>query len=161
MNCPIQHPETTEILLDFCAGKLPADTAAQLQRHIDACADCREFSQRQSQVWSDLDAWEAGPVSASFDSRLYARIAEVEQRPSWKQRLAGRASWRPVMVAGLATAAVVIALVVPSPHRDSVAPPLTPVENSRADSIEPEQVEKTLEDLDMLNQLSSSTTQDL
>ncbi|HYP06147.1 MAG TPA: zf-HC2 domain-containing protein [Bryobacteraceae bacterium] len=162
MNCPLQTTESTEILIEFCAGTLPAGTAAELRRHIDVCPDCRAFTSAQQEVWRAMDDWEAKPVSASFDRRLYDRIAEEEKPRSWKQWLAGYAGWRPAMAAGVATAGVALMLFVGMPDETSspVAAPVG-VENSRVDSIEPEQVERTLEDLEMLNQLAASSTQDL
>jgi hypothetical protein len=59
----------------------------------------------------------------------------------------------------------VIAVVVNSPGDRQV--PNTPpaaaaqVESSRAESVEPEQMERALEDLEMLDQLSSSSVRDL
>jgi anti-sigma factor RsiW len=39
MNC---H-DATNFLMDYVAGDLPADVAATFDRHLSACANCREF----------------------------------------------------------------------------------------------------------------------
>jgi hypothetical protein len=165
MNCPIRNTETTELLLDYCAGKLPLGTTAELERHIESCVDCQAFTQAQQQVWTALDDWDMGPISGDFDRRLYARIAE-DQKPSWWQWIAGKLDWRPALSIGAACAAVAVLLFInapgnaPAPVRPT-APPPAYLENTRVDSIEPEQLERALDDLEMLKQLSSAGTQSL
>src|SRR4051794_11236202 len=74
MNCPLETPETAELLLDYCARKLNPESTAIVERHIAICPACRDFAEGQRAVWSALDSWEAPPVSAGFDRRLYERI---------------------------------------------------------------------------------------
>ena len=80
MNCPLETRENAQLLLDYCTRKLEPESVAALERHIAICGACREFASGQRAVWQALDAWEAAPVSADFDSRLYRRI---ETEVSW------------------------------------------------------------------------------
>src|SRR2546429_35515 len=74
MICPLEDRENAQQLLDYCTRNLDAQAAAILERHIAICPACREFADNQRAVWQALDAWEAAPVSADFDRRLYERI---------------------------------------------------------------------------------------
>src|SRR5690349_3128736 len=107
MNCPLENTDTAGILLDYCSRKLDAERTLILERHIELCPACREFAENQRAVWSALDSWEAAPVSADFDRRLYARIAEPA---GWRDRLASML--RPVMVYRGVPAMAALCLIV-------------------------------------------------
>lgn len=144
MQCPIQTTDNADILLQYCARKLSVETTAAFERHMQNCEACSKFASSQRFVWSALDTWEAMPPSEDFDRKLYARIEESEQSAWWKQF-----SWRPAFAAACVT--VVAAVLLYSP---GTAPVVLLQENSRIETLEPEQVERTLEDLEMLKQLS-------
>jgi anti-sigma factor RsiW len=147
MNCPIHN---SEVLLEYCAGKLLPDAAAEFERHMSVCPECGSIARSQHHVWLALDTWEMEPVSQGFDRKLHMRIEEFEGR-SWWRRLAGAGvAWRPALSLGAACAAIVVALVIYTPAN---RPPDTKVE------VEPEQVERALDDLEMLKQLSSTGSQ--
>ena len=55
----------------------------QVQAHIASCPSCREFRDGQRALWEALDQWEARPISADFDRRLYRKIEEQEQLGWW------------------------------------------------------------------------------
>lgn len=129
-------------VLDYCAQKLSSNAAAEFERHMSVCADCRSKVESQQQVWQALDAWDAPTVSADFDRKLRARIAESESKPWWSR------GWRPAWSFVAASAAIAVALVVYTPDTTKI-------------DVEPEQVESALEDLEMLKQLSASGNQDL
>jgi anti-sigma factor RsiW len=151
MQCPVRNAEHAEILLDYCAGKLAPESLASFESHLEKCGECKEFCSRQVSAWTALDAWEAEPVSEKFDSALYARIEAFENRSWWK-----RLAWRPALSLGAAGAAMAVALLVQAPvHQPKVAVPSVH-ETTRVETVEPEQLERTLEDLEMLKQLSSS-----
>ena len=156
MHCPIQNGENAEVLLDYCARKLSPTAAAELEGHMEACPDCRSFSLAQRHVWSALDVWESQPVSQDFDRRLYARIDQFENR-SWWQRWTGDCfAWRPALSLGAAACgALAVALVVHNPVSQPVVEPQ--FQGTKIETVEPEQVERALEDLEMLKQLSPST----
>jgi hypothetical protein len=156
MQCPVRHAEHAEILLDYCAGKLSQDSLTAFESHRENCAECKEFCAKQQAAWTALDVWEPEPVSEKFDSALYARIAAFENR-SWWQRWA----WRPALSLGAACAAMAVALFVQTPiHPPKAAAPAVR-ETTRVETLEPDQLERTLEDLEMLKQLSPSNTQTL
>ena len=149
MRCLIETQATSEVLLAYCARRLDPGTAAVLEAHLTSCPACREFARGQRTVWEALDAWEAMPVPPGFDRSLYRRIEE-EARVPWWQR-----AWRPVGPAlvhrGLPVAAAACLLVVAgalleTPRR--AAPPESTA--VRVESVQPDQVERTLEDMELL-----------
>ncbi len=142
MECPAKTREGTEVLMDHCAGRLEAEVAAAVERHIQQCGVCREFCRAQARVWSALDAWEAEPVSESFDARLLDRIEEDDRRSLWKW------IWRPALPVAAAAMVVVAVLLLRAPNGTN-----TPVEGKNVDVVDVDQVERTLDDLDMLKQL--------
>ena len=133
-------------VLDYCAQKLSSNAAAEFERHMSVCADCRSKVESQQQVWQALDAWEAPTVSAAFDRKLRERIAESESKPSWSN--GWKRAWQPAWSLAAASAAIAVAFVVYTPDTAKI-------------DVEPEQVESALEDLEMLKQLSASGNQDL
>ncbi len=142
MECPAKARESSQVLIDYCAGTLDAAAVAEVERHVEQCAACREFCRTQAMVWSALDDWKPEPVSASFDARLGARLDQADRGGWWAS------VWRPAVP--LAAAAVVIAAVlllrVPEGANSTVAV-------KKADTVDIDQVEKTLDDIDMLKQL--------
>jgi len=147
MTCPIETRENAELLLDYCARKLDAETTRLLERHMQGCPACREFRAGQKLLWDALDAWEAMPVSGDFNRRLYRRIEE-ESRAGWRQRLMAWASWRPALpVAAAACLVLAGSFILRNP---AVVPDVSP----EAVVTEVEQVERTLDDLEMLRQLN-------
>jgi hypothetical protein len=154
MRCPVQDG-SPEILLDYCARRLPTDSAAILVQHMTRCEDCRRVAEAQERVWTALDEWRALPVSDDFDDRLYARISEEERRTFWARVLGERLTWRPALsVAGVcATLALAVFLNMPdSSHLPVAEPP-------RMEALETEQIERAVEDMDMLRQFSTPAQQ--
>jgi len=158
MDCPLKTREGAGQLLDFCSGESPAG-AGPLAQHIAHCAECREFASRQQSVWEAMDAWQAPPVSADFDHRLYSRL---EAQASWWERLMlsirrmswGHTSWGGA-IPGTAFAGVVLATGVLLLRPD--APPIpsrATIEPAKVESIRPEQVQYTLDTMDVLNEFS-------
>jgi anti-sigma-K factor RskA len=150
MNCPIENTDTVDLVLDYCAGKLPELKAEAFERHMQVCTECRDFVRAQHEVLTAMEDWQEEPVSADFDRRLYERIAEADRRRSWRQWLADKAAWRPALSIGAACAALAVVLFVQAPDSPKVDPP--PVATVE---IEPELVESALDDLEMLRQLSA------
>ena len=37
MHCPMQNGENAEVLLDYCARKLPPTVASEVDRHVQSC----------------------------------------------------------------------------------------------------------------------------
>jgi|SRR5581483_4267093 len=156
MNCPIERHENPELLLAYCTGKLDSETRLALERHMAVCPACREFQTGQQAVWEALDAWEAMPVSTDFNRRLYRRIEEEAAHASWWSRLARpfRAMFeaplmsRSVPLAAAACLLVLAGVILEQPNN------FTNSEESAAtiETIQPDQVERTLDDMEMLRQ---------
>jgi anti-sigma factor RsiW len=142
MRCPMKSREQAELLLSYSSGSLAAEEAAAVSRHLETCVECRQVVEGQRRVWSALEEWEAPAVSAEFDRRLYAKIEMAERKAWWRSP-----AWlRPAVSVGLATVVAVVLLV----RGPSVR---TAPTKARAESVDIEQVEQTLEDMEMLKQL--------
>lgn len=156
MRCPVET-DSAEILLDYCARSLDADTTAILEAHMEQCESCRKFREAQRLVWDALDSWEAAPISQEFDRRLYARIAEEGPGAGWQQWLRPLRIFaaRPAIPAMAAACLLVVGGLlleypkgVPAPARDN------------AQVREVEQIESTLDDLQMLKDISALDRQE-
>jgi hypothetical protein len=148
MNCPLETRDNAQLLLDYCTRKLEPESVAILERHMALCSACREFAGRQRAVWDALDSWEAAPVSPDFDSRLYRRI---EDRVPWWEIL--RRPFRPaVLWRGVPATAMGCLLVIAGVmlQRSAVSPPPVPNDTAQVESVQPEQVERTLDAMEML-----------
>lgn len=154
MNCPTKGNEDAEILLDYCAQTLsPQQQTAEFEIHLEQCADCSRLVEAQKEVWGALEAWTPAPVSINFDARLYARIAEEQAAPAWQLWLrrifhppVPYPLWKPAvpLVAACAVLAAGLAVRMPDATDAQQQHPL------RADKVDIEQVEQTLEDFDIL-----------
>jgi anti-sigma factor RsiW len=152
MKCPIETPENAELLLAYCARKLDAESTAIIERHMEICPACREFSSGQRAVWEALDAWEAAPVTPDFDRRLYQRI---DREVSWWNLLVR--PFRPALlrqgVPILAAASLVVMAGVILQHPAS-APPAAQPQSAQVEAIQPDQVDHALEAMHMLGEFS-------
>src|SRR5579885_207099 len=72
MGCMKQSQEGARVLIEYCAGALDPVQAAEVERHLESCTDCRELAEKRMELWEALDGWKAPQVSADFDARLYA-----------------------------------------------------------------------------------------
>jgi anti-sigma factor RsiW len=151
MNCPIQSGNP-EMLVAHAAGALDLETAGALEQHLAGCAACRSVAADQAAVWKALDAWEAPPVSPDFDRRLYRRIDEGV-RLSWWERLTR--PFRPMPLRQTlpltATAGLLLMAGLLLQHPGPIAP-VAP----RAEIVRANQVESTLDDLDLLRQFGTA-----
>jgi hypothetical protein len=157
MTCPIKTQENADLLLAYCARRLDAVSAAALERHIEICSECARFRDEQEMIWKALDAWEAAPVSPGFDSRLYARIEQANAAP-WYERFAAWARpalWRPAFPLAAACTVIVAGFLLDQPHGTRVAPANTGT--IQVTVSEAEQVERTLDDIQMLHQLEMAS----
>lgn len=153
MVCPILNSENPELLLDYCARRLDAHTSAELSRHMAQCPECRQFAEAQESVWKALDAWDAQPVSDTFDQRLYARISAEERRGFWSRLLGDRVHWKPAVSFAAACATVALAILINVPGSSPVPAPQT--DTPFVQALEPEQIDRSIEDFEMLRQFSS------
>lgn len=165
MNCPLQKTEGADLILDYCSNRLEPDQVIAFERHFQNCEECARVVEAQMAVWKALDSYEAMPVSDDFDEKLWKRIEESESRPWWRRIVDGPTlgwssvfAWKPAMVTVSACAAVFAVMVVttPSSSTDSGGKP-SPVVVEKAMSERPavdlDQIEGTIEDMDMLKQM--------
>jgi len=153
MKCPIETRESAELLLAYCTRKLDAESTAILERHVEICPACREFSSGQRAVWEALDAWEAAPVTLDFDRRLYRRI---DREVSWWHLPMRRL--RPALVRqGLPIAAAACLLVMAGVllERPASAPPAAQPQSAQVEALQPDQVEPALDAMHMLGEFSN------
>ncbi|HEY1336814.1 MAG TPA: zf-HC2 domain-containing protein [Bryobacteraceae bacterium] len=155
MKCPIQMRESAQLLLNYAACRLDAAPAAELERHMEICPACREYAAGQRAVWQALDDWEATPVTADFDRRLYARI---EKEVSWWDLLLR--PFRPIFARQampVAAAAGVVLMAVVMMRPPAAPPHSAPAPTAHtAQFVEPaqaEQVERALDDVEMLSDI--------
>lgn len=149
MRCPIESQENSEALLAYCAGTLDPETRAALEQHLEACPACRRWRGGQQAVWEALDGWEAMPVPLDFDRRLYRRI-DAEAHSPWWRRLALPLS--PVR-RGLPIMAAACLLVVAGAILEGPRAPAS-LGVDRAGAVAVDQVERTLEDMELLQSLN-------
>jgi anti-sigma factor RsiW len=162
MSCCIENRE--ERLMDYVSGALEAEDAALFEKHLETCADCGAFVKGQKAVWETLEVFEPAPVSADFDRRLYERIAQAP----WWERLAAYvgAPFRapaflrqglPIMAAAALVAAAVLVWERPAPQPAAQPPALS----AEADpTVQPDQVQRALDDMEMLREFNHLVTSD-
>jgi anti-sigma factor RsiW len=148
MICPSRRGDTT-LLLDYAMGRLAPAEYAAVAGHANGCDDCAAALVEYSSVSDALDAWEAPPLSAHFNPRLWERIERAASAP-WYGRSAEsvRFQWLKPAVS-LAAAALVIAAGFLLDHRSSVSGAAA---TSRVSATEADQAERTLDDLQLLRQ---------
>ena len=152
MNCPLGTRENAQLLLDYCTRQLEPESAFVLERHIAICSACRDFANGQRAVWQALDTWDAAPVSPDFDRRLYRRI---EARVSWWDLLR-RPFTMVTLRRGLSAAAMTCLLLVAGIllERPSTSPAPVTTGVVQVDTVQPEQVERALDAMEVLDQFS-------
>ncbi|HUO30579.1 MAG TPA: zf-HC2 domain-containing protein [Bryobacteraceae bacterium] len=151
MNCPMES-HNPEMLVAYAAGQLNQEALAAFEKHLSGCPACSATAADQMAVWQALDVWEAPSVPSDFDRRLYGRI-DAEQRLTWWERLAR--PFHPLMLRRIlpltATAALLLMAGLILERPAAVAPATKGAESVRA-----EQVERTLDDLELLGQFSAA-----
>jgi len=146
-RCPLENGTAAELILAYSARTLDAERHAAFEGHMISCAGCRELAAAQQAVWSALDSWTPEPISSNFDEKLYRRIL-LEEQSRWWQRLF-RADWslRPAMPVAAACGVLIAAFLLRSPE------PIPAPRSSSQPKLRIEQVERALDDIDMLKQL--------
>jgi anti-sigma factor RsiW len=144
MTCPLQTEET-DLLLDYSAGRLDSARAAALARHMEACQACAQFLTEQTAVWKALDEWEPAPVSMDFNRRLWQRIDAAAAVP-WYKNLG--AIWKPAIPLTAAIAVIAAGFLLDHPGARPTHVPSVTVQEAN-------QVEQTLDDIQLLDQLDA------
>ena len=160
MRCLMQlkdgYLEGAQISIDYCARTLDPARRAEVEQHVNSCADCRALVEKQTELWETLGQWREPAVSSNFDARLYAKIAREDAEPSWK-KWARRlfepptpvAFWKPLASLAAAAAVLTVALTLHTFEPHSTTPQI------HADQVDMEQVAKALDDLDILTPANS------
>lgn len=158
MDCLHSQKGGAEILLDYCAGALGAERAAEIEKHLRDCPACMRAVKAQREVWETLGQWHAPEVSGDFDARLYARIGGETSAPAWSRWLrrltrpvVPYAIWKPAALA-VACAVLVAGFLVHAPHQTSYTsvPASQAAAQTDGDHVDIEQVANALEELDLL-----------
>jgi anti-sigma factor RsiW len=153
MKCPLSREDTADVLLDYSAGRLDKARASLLARHMETCDACAAFGLEQGALWSALDEWEPEPVSMDFNRRMWQKIDLLDASP-WYRRLVDSlrlGTWKPGLA--LAAAVVLVATAFVMDHSGTVA------QTHDVSITEVDQVEKTLDDVQLLKQFDSTVTE--
>jgi anti-sigma factor RsiW len=149
MECPRQN---TEAILAYTAGTLEPAAQIDLERHLLTCERCRTIAAQQKELWHALEVWKPEPVSVDFDEKLRVRITEDAQTTWWQRLVRYQWSWtlRPAIPVAAASAAILVGFLI--------RPSLTPADKVDASyrggvKVSIEQVERALDDMDMLKQM--------
>ncbi len=154
MKCPLLSDQTADVLLDYSAGRLEPSRVVSFETHMESCDRCMTFRMQQADLWKALDTWEPEPVSMNFNRTLWQKIDQVAASP-WYIKLADSmrfGAWKPAFP--LAAAALVIAAGFVFDH------PAGPTRNQVATiSVvsEADQVENTLEEVQLLRQFDAAS----
>lgn len=148
MQCPMKTGQSSELALEYMGGRLEAEAARALERHYEECPACREYFAAGRAVQQALDDWRPPAISPDFDRRLEERIKAEEARGGWWRSLLAPfapGAWKPAAaLAGLAVILLAAALLkAPAPLGRETA-------RGAPESVDVEQVEQVVEDLDML-----------
>lgn len=155
-KCPLKESERVDLLLS------PTDSSARA--HFVSCPSCAQSSAQQFGLWLALDAWKVPEVSTSFNRALYAKIEAAMASP-WYERWA--VAIRQTFAQPSFAVAAVALFVVGGFVLDHPGGLVSPLWSAQAKSIhtgavqvsstEAEQVERTLEDLEMLHQFDAGS----
>jgi len=151
MKCPLETRDR-EILLAYSSHKLDAGEILSLDSHLENCAGCRDFVRAQRAICDALEAWEAPPVSADFDRRLSRRM---DHQVSWLDRM-----MQPFQAFGfrqlvpIAASAGVVLMAGLLLERTAVTPQAPQHDTAQMETLQPEQLELALDEMEALSQLS-------
>jgi anti-sigma factor RsiW len=168
IECPLKSESSIgenslDLLLDYSAGKLDGEPnkarRIALEDHMAECSDCAAFRVGQAEVWQALDVWEPEPVSMDFNRRLWQKIDSAAAAP-WYRKLADSlrmGAWKPALP--LTAAVFLVAAGFMMDHRNVLPNSATPsVAMTDGVSVsEADQVEKTLDDIQLLRQLDAGS----
>jgi anti-sigma factor RsiW len=164
MSCSIENRE--ERLLDYVSGSLETQQAALFEKHLQTCGECSEFVAGQKAAWEALDLFEPEAVSPTFDRRLYERIAKTSLWDRWAAYVtvpfrapAFLRQGLPLMAAAaLLTAAVIVwerPTTAPAPR-----PAALSAEAQSDQTLQPDQVQRALDDMEMLREFNHPVVAD-
>jgi len=158
MTCPLLSEESIDVLLDYAAGRLDQARSTLLERHTASCESCAAFLGGQTSLWQTLDEWEPATVSMDFNRRLWRRIDGLRTQP-WYRRFSASVrlgGWKPAIPLAAAVLVVAAGFIMDHQNTAPVSPPAG--KSGGVSVIEVDQVEKTLDDIQLLKQLDTSGT---
>jgi anti-sigma factor RsiW len=143
MTCFTEN--NADLLIAYFEHTLPADERAAVEAHAAKCADCGGLLAAHA-LMSEAPA---PVVSTDFDARLYARIREDQAKP-WYVGMWHFSHWKfAIPVAAVAAMlAVGVFLSQPQPAIDT---------QTKAESIDVQQLEQALDDLELLTPLAEAS----
>ena len=161
IKCPVQTGAMDLLLTEFyvegaaatrARQELDAETQAALSAHVETCAACTAFRSEQKAVWEALDLWEPAPVNLGFNRELWQKIDAAAALP-WYRNLGDslRAYWKPMIPLAAAVLAIAGGFLLDHPGAKNATPDFS--------IVEADQVEQTLDDIQLLRQFDSGTTQ--
>ena len=158
MNCPLLSDQTADVLLDYSAGRLEPSRVVTLETHMQSCDHCVTFRREQADLWAALDTWEPEPVSVSFNRTLWHKIdlaaAGSHSKKPWYRNLADAVrsgAWKPAFPLGAAALVIAAGFLFDHPTRPTNAG------EPAAVILEADQVENTLEELQLLRQFDAAS----
>lgn len=100
--------EEKDLLVSYLYDDLADADRARFERHVRACADCRDELSALRGVRADLTSW--APPASELGFRIVRDPKVVELKPRGTAAEAGRGTWRAwyTPAAGLAAAAVLV-----------------------------------------------------
>ena len=136
-------------------GSPPAGSVEHTEflKFLNKSPECRRLFEQQQAVWQSMDDWLAPEPSAGFDRRLLAQIEAEQGRVGWFGRMFGgfRVPLAATVALLLVAAATVIQRQEPAmPEPGTAVTVLEPPESQYRESQYMEQINRALDDLEML-----------
>jgi anti-sigma factor RsiW len=150
MGCSFKSGVAAELVIGYAAGTLDPATAADFEAHLQSCPSCRELAAQQQAVWSSLEDWKPIRVSPDFDQKLFRRIADDPQGARWRQLLPSNWSLGSVLPMAAAAAVLFAAFLLKEPAHF-----LAPSAESQPQPRIEQQVQRALDDMEMLTQIDA------
>lgn len=84
--------EIKETLIEYTLADLSYAEKANIESHLDGCADCRAFVSESKGLWSLLETWEEVEPSSDFISDFWDKVSveETKAKPgflNWIQNI--------------------------------------------------------------------------
>jgi anti-sigma factor RsiW len=155
MSCQYQSEDRIDVLLDYTAGRLDDARRARLEAHMAECEECAEFRAEQGELWRALDRYETPEISAGFNRGVWQKIDAAAAEPWYAcfGRGLREGAWKPVFP--LAAAAALVAAGFLFDHHEGKASS----QIALVSAAEAEQVQITLEDLQLLQNLNTTAAE--
>lgn len=154
LQCPVGLGQDPALVLDYLDGRLSTESTVRVQRHLDHCADCRRVVEAQRAVREALDLWSPAEISPDFNQRFFNRLEIEEQgRPgAWRALVAAlsRAFTLRPLIPVAATCMLVLGVWM---YERPVQPDTDARVEPASEQVDVEQVDRTLADMEMLQQL--------